>query len=426
MRSHSRLPLCPARGPAPKKCGDRLILSVLIIYLCWAPLEAHITRATTLTRYLCLGVAGATLLAFMAYLMANRSGFGVAGSGLRWAVLALLAADGASYLVNGGLHGPHELVRFYPSRLVLVVLTGLVAYRLARLKVLTIRAITLLSVMMSGGLMLSMLVAKLTGVQLAHSYRGVAQAGGIGGTHLPGYLMAFSLPGLAALRRVLLKYSIMGLILVAIMLTYGRGALACAALAVALAILFDYQQGHRLRPRLLGVAIVSTCIAVPVMTVGVEQLVPRWRGLYDLEATAMSMRDRIYPALARGILHDIDCLPFGHGIGTTVVATERFAHNDWLEIAYSSGLAGALSFVFLHLVLLKATLLLLRLHNKSSVFAVTAYALFFVANITTSVMHATQYGALLFCLLGALCAWADNAQGTVRHTMAISKGSGSL
>jgi len=319
-----------------------------------------------------------------------------------------------TYFINGGIKGPVEITRFWIFRLALILLTGLVSYRLSRLGLLTLRTIAACSVFMTGLLIASMLAGVVLGIEPQATYQGVNRVSTVTGVDVCGYSLAFALPGLAVLKRHLLRYTMMGLTLVAIAVTYRRGPMLCAAIAAILAILLGY--GDSLRARILGVAIVAICILVLIATIGYQMLATRWIELYEGTSLGWSLRDKIYPTLAKGILDDTDCWIFGHGIGSTVLATDRsfgagrFAHNDWLEITYTAGLMGLLPFMLLNCLFLKVAWTLFHQRHKTFMIAAVAYELFFVANIIGGAMYYPAKGGLLFSILGAVCAFADNAK----------------
>jgi hypothetical protein len=403
---------------AISKWFDVAVFGVLVGYLCWCPLEANFTRASGVVLYIGLAVPGIVLGVFAVYLFVIRPCFGVLGRKLSWISAWLLSAYAMSYFINGGIKGPVEIARFWIFRLALVLLIGLVSYRLSRLGLLTLRTIAACSVFVAGLLMASMLAAIVLGIEPQQTNQEVTRVSVVTGVSVSGYSLAFALPGLAVMKRRLLRYTMIGLTLVAIAVTYRRGPMLCAAVAATLVVLIGY--GDRLRTRVLGAAILAICILIPVTVIGAETLATRWIDFYEGTSRGWSMRDLIYPILAKGILDDTDCWLFGHGIGSTLVSTARvsgetvFAHNDWLEITYTTGLMGLIPFLLLHGLFLKVAWTLFHHGHKVFMIAAVAYTLFFGANIMAGVMYSAQEGGLLFSILGATCAWTDNGMDTYR------------
>jgi len=391
---------------------DIVALAVLVGFLCWCPLKSNSTRASSVMLYIGLAVPGIVLGVFAVYLFVSRPCLGPVGRKLSWFSVWLLSAYAMTYFINGGIKGPVEISRFWIFRLALILLIGLVSYRLSRLGLLTLRTIAAYSVFVAGLLMASMLAGVVFGIEPQHTYQEVTRVSAVTGVGVSGYSLAFALPGLAILKRRLLRYTMIGLTLVAIAVTYRRGPMLCATVAATLVVLIGY--GDRLRTRVLGTAIIAVCVLVAITTIGAETLATRWIDFYEGTSRGLSMRDQIYPTLAKGILNDTDCWLFGHGIGSTVLATDRsfgagrFAHNDWLEITYTAGLVGLAPFVLLHGLFFGVASALFRQRHKAFMIAIVAYCLFFIASITEGVMYFTQHGGLLFSIFGATCAWADD------------------
>jgi len=398
---------------AISKLFDVGVFWVLVGYLCWCPLEANFTRESGVMLYIGLAVPGVVLGVFAVYLFVIRPCFGPMGRKLTWISAWLLSAYAMTYFINGGIKGPAEISRFWIFRLALVLLIGIVSYRLSHLGLLTLRTIAACSVFVAGSLMVSMLAGVVLGIESQGTYQEVTIVSAATGVSVSGYSLAFVLPGLAILKRWLLRYTMIGLTLVAIAVTYRRGPMLCATVAATLVVLLGY--GDRLRTRVLGSAIVAIYVLVLITTIGAATLTTRWIDFYEGTSRGLSMRDQIYPALARGILNDTDCWLFGHGIGSTALATDQsfgvdlFAHNDWLEITYTSGLMGLIPFLLLHGLFLKAAWTLFHQGHKTFMIAAVAYTLFFVANITEGVMYSAQEGGLLFSIIFTTCDWADNA-----------------
>lgn len=405
-----------------KSWEDKAALYVLVGFLFWCSLESQVYRSSTVALYLGRGVPAVVMVIFALYLAKSHTGFGRLGTSLRRVCILIIASYGVSYLLSGlKILGSEEISRFWLFRLSLILLTGLVSYRLAHLRFLTSQALMFCCVAILVILIVSALYAEYVGLEPEISYRNLDQATGLGGMIISGYLLAFCLPGLILLRQDLLRYSMIGLCLAAVALTYKKGALACAFLALVFPMLRDQQGRFRiqlrsLKKRLMGTAIIIAILFIIVVTFGFAQLTRRWAELYEGNPRGLSMRDQIWPVLFKGILTDTDCLIFGHGIGSTVLATEqslglqmgRYAHNDWLEITYTAGLMGLVSFVLLHLILIKSTWYLCRANSEVSTVALTAYGLFVSASIVSGIMYAFQCTSLLFGILGAVCAWAED------------------
>jgi hypothetical protein len=397
---------------------DTAISYVLAGFLAWCSVESQVYRNGVLAFYLGRGVPAVVLMAFALYLAKNRAGFGRLGTNLRRISIFLVLSYVVTYFVNGGILGDKEITRLWIFRLALTLLTGVVSYRLARLAILTAQTLAFCCISILAILTASALLARGSGVEPVISYKDVQQATGFGGMIISGYHVAFCLPGLMALRRYSLRYVMIGICLAATALTYKKGALASVLFALGCAVLVSGRAYSRMgllgaRRCAMGAITVIAIMCIVVAAVGFDSLTKRWAELYEGNPRGLSMRDQLWPVLLNGILTDTDSLVFGHGIGSTVSATGqalgsgRYAHNDWLEIAYTSGMVGLTVFLLLNFLLIEAVWSLFQAESELLVVAVTAYALLFSASIVSGIMYMSQYSSLLFTSLGGVCAWAD-------------------
>jgi len=397
---------------AISKWLDVAVFRVLVGYICWCPLEANFTRVSSVTRFVGLAIPAIVFIVFAVYLFISRPCFGLLGLKLSLISAGLIFAYMMTYIINGGIKGPVEISRFWIFRVILLLLICQVSYRLSRLGLFTLQTIAVCCVFVAVSLMASMLACLVLELEPQDSYDKITRLPTFTGMSISGYSLAFALPGIAVLKRQLLKYIFIGLTLVAITMTYRRGPMLCASLVITIIILFGYRD--RLCIRILGTTIIIICVLLLIVNVGANTLSTRWIELYEGTSRGFSMRDEIYPTLTKGIINDMHCWLFGHGIGSTVLACDKsfgetvYAHNDWLEITYTTGLVGLVPFILLHILFVKVIWVFFQDRNNMLMISLVTYVLFLVAGLTAGVLYSNREAGLLFCILGSTCAFADN------------------
>lgn len=147
------------------------------------------------------------------------------------------------------------------------------------------------------------------------------------------------------------KNKILGLIAVFvttsfIVASYKRGAMVCLVLAIII-YAFDYYKTHKINIK----TILIGAVALVAIYAYVESKIEKNAYLQmRLEQTAegySSGRDIIYAQLFEHFREDDNILHLilGNGTAYTLKITERYAHNDWLEILTDNGILGVVLYL---------------------------------------------------------------------------------
>jgi hypothetical protein len=81
---------------------------------------------------------------------------------------------------------------------------------------------------------------------------------------------------------------------------------------------------------------------------------------------------------------DVKTLSFGNGHNATAEIVGTFAHNEFLQVLVDYGIAGFLLYIFLHLILIRKSIILIR--NKS-IYASSFFASYIIFLTIALVSH---------------------------------------
>ena len=168
-------------------------------------------------------------------------------------------------------------------------------------------------------------------------------------TNNSAYFFVAIIPTLIVWRnKPLIQYLLFFICLAFIIVSMKRGAILCggiAALFFGYNALFHNSKRNKVRILLLSVALlVAAYYLVSQLLINSDLFTERISE--TLEGNSSS-RDVIYSNLIKYILSrdNIFYIVFGEGANATLLHSENYAHNDWLEIAVCEGLVGIYMYI---------------------------------------------------------------------------------
>lgn len=181
------------------------------------------------------------------------------------------------------------------------------------------------------------------------------------------YFLMYSLPLVMCIKKNMIRYIMMFLILVCVMMSFKRTGSAATLLAIAVFVFIDRFISSKIKfTTIFGLIIVIGALAYVI--VSVSSLTDGY--LLERYTQALNYGDERddLRVIAVNMILDSDFLPmlFGHGYDMMMYnSPEKLAaHNDYLEVAYDYGFVGLILYLNIYLQLFKFGHKLLKIKSR--------------------------------------------------------------
>ncbi|MBQ8723480.1 MAG: hypothetical protein IJY80_04260, partial [Opitutales bacterium] len=151
-------------------------------------------------------------------------------------------------------------------------------------------------------------------------------------------------------KKPLLQYILLGTLLLFILLSMKRGAIAIGTICGAI-YMFSNLRSASVKTRVISIFLSIVFLVASFMYVGHTMETSDYfvRRLEKTQMGDSSGRDYLYETILNAVLSDKNPINLlvGHGADSTVIFAGNYAHQDWLETLCNNGLLGvAILFTF--------------------------------------------------------------------------------
>lgn len=159
-----------------------------------------------------------------------------------------------------------------------------------------------------------------------------------------GYSFLGLIPYIFFMRRLLLRYILLGVLLVFIIACMKRGAILIGGVSAIWFLLSQIKQSRGVGRKTLSILFMCAIVGVATWYV-MDMLANSEYFVYRLNKTLegnSSHRDVLYSSLSDEIINDTSLLHwlFGRGANSTILIAGNYAHEDWLELMTNNGIIG--------------------------------------------------------------------------------------
>lgn len=159
-----------------------------------------------------------------------------------------------------------------------------------------------------------------------------------------GYSFLGLIPYIFFMRRLLLRYILLGVLLVFIIACMKRGAILIGGVSAIWFLLSQIKQSRGVGRKTLSILFMCAIVGVATWYV-MDMLANSEYFVYRLNKTLegkSSHRDVLYSSLSDEIINDTSLLHwlFGRGANSTILVAGNYAHQDWLELMINNGILG--------------------------------------------------------------------------------------